>query len=103
MKPTTSIGLRVVDLMAARVQSGRRFSRSFATSATSTASDMAAVMDVMTTGVATETTATTTIATTIGGDEFHSLGTNPHVTSAGILLVYPAKGLGFRRRGLYLC
>src|SRR6185437_2667999 len=104
MKPTISIASRVVDLMAARVQSGHRFSRSCATSATSTASDMAVVMDViaMTTGVVTATTATTTIATTIGGDEFHSLGTNPHVISAGILPVYPAKGLGSRRRGLYL-
>ena len=32
--------------------------------------------------------------TTIGGDEFHSLGTNLHLTSACNLLVYPAKGLG---------
>src|SRR6185295_6424575 len=36
----------------------------------------------------------TTIAITIGGDEFHSLGINPHLTSACNPLVYPAKGLG---------
>ena len=54
------------------------------------------VMDVTTIGavmiVTTATIATTT--TTIGGDEFHSLGINPHLTSACNLLVYPAKGLG---------
>jgi len=100
----TSIALRVVDLMAALVHSGRRSSRSFATSATSTVLVMAVVMDVMTIGVviATIETIATTTATTIGGDEFHSLGTNPHLTSACNLLVYPAKGPGSRRRGLYL-
>ena len=94
-----------VDSMAAPLQSGRRSNRSFATSATSTVLVMAVVMAAMTTGVATTATTatTTTTATTIGGDEFHSLGTNPHLTSACNLLVYPAKGLGSRRRGLYLC
>src|SRR5690349_19375994 len=105
MKRMTSIASRVVDLTAALVRSGRRFSRSCATSATSMVSVMAVVMAViaMTTGVATTaTTIATTTATTIGGDEFHSLGTNPHLTSACNLLVYPAKGPGSRRRGLYL-
>ena len=41
----------------------------------------------MTIGVVTATTVTT--ATTIGGDEFHSLGINPHLISACYLLVYP--------------
>jgi len=36
----------------------------------------------MTTGVATAMTATTIATTTIGGDEFHSLGINPHLISA---------------------
>jgi hypothetical protein len=43
-----------------------------------------AALAVMTTGVATTiivATATET-TTTIGGDEFHSLGTNLHLTSA---------------------
>src|SRR4051812_34772661 len=78
--------------MAAVVRSGRRSSKSFATSATSTVLVMAVVMAAMTTGVATTaTTATTTIETAIGGDEFHSLGTNPHLTSACILPVYLPK------------
>jgi hypothetical protein len=41
----------------------------------------AAVMAVTATTIGGVTTATT-IATTIGGDEFHSLGTNLHLTSA---------------------
>ena len=101
----TSIASRGVVLMAALARSGRRSSKSFATSATSTVLVTAVVMAVivMTTGVVTATaTIATTTETTIGGDEFHSLGTNPHLTSAGILPVYPAKGLGSRRRGLYL-
>jgi hypothetical protein len=52
-----------------------------------------AVMVAMTTGVET-TIDVATIARTIGGDEFHSLGNNLHLTSAGNLPVYPAKGLG---------
>src|SRR5829696_5219334 len=85
--------------MDAPLRSGRRSSRSFATSAMSMVL-ATVVMAEMTTGVATTaTTATTpttatTIATAIGGDEFRSLGTNPHLTSACYLLVYPAKGLG---------
>src|SRR5829696_6450063 len=85
------IALCGVDLMAALVQSGRRSSRSFATSATPTVW-VTAVTAVMTIGVATTATTTATITgTTIGGDEFQSLGTNPHLTSACNLLVYPAK------------
>jgi hypothetical protein len=53
---------------------------------------------VMTTGVATiATTTVTTTATTIGGDEFHSLGTNPHLTSACLpFRSKPSEGLGYR-------
>jgi hypothetical protein len=51
-------------------------------------------IDVTTIIGATAITIATTIATTIGGDEFHSLGTNLHLTSACNLLVNPAKGLG---------
>jgi hypothetical protein len=55
----------------------------------------AAVTAEMTIGVATAMIVTTaTIVTTIGGDEFQSLGTNLHLTSACNLPVYPAKGLG---------
>src|SRR5215217_123664 len=93
-KPMTWIASRVEDLMDALLRSGRRFSKSCATSATFTALATAVVTVEIetTTGVATATIATTvTIATTIGGDEFHSLGINPHLTSACYLLVYPAK------------
>ena len=81
------------DLITAQRQSGRRSDRSFATSATSTVLDTVVAMAATTIGDAIATTATT-IAITIGGDEFHSLDTNLHVTSACNLLVYPAKGLG---------
>src|SRR6185369_6446782 len=103
-KPMTWIASRVEDLMAALLRSGRRFSKSCATSATSTALATAAVTAEieMTTGVATTATIATIIATTIGGDEFHSLGINPHLTSACYLLVYPSRRPRFKRRGLYL-
>src|SRR6185369_17012191 len=101
-KRITWIASRVEDLMDALPRSGRRFSKSCATSATSTAAVTAEI--VMTTGVAIATTGmtATTIATTIGGDEFHSLGINPHLTSACYLLVYPSRRPRFKRRGLYL-
>ena len=85
----TWIASRVEDLMDALLRSGRRFSKSCATSATSTALATAVVtVEIeMTIGVVTATTVTT--ATTIGGDEFHSLGINPHLISACYLLVYP--------------
>src|SRR6185503_6565629 len=97
-KPISWIASRVADLMDALLRSGRRFSRSFATSAASTAL-ATAVTAAMTTGGATTIDVATIetiemIATTIGGDEFHSLGTNLHLTSACNLPVYPAKGLG---------
>src|SRR6185369_5000922 len=96
-KPMTWIASRVEDLMDALLRSGRRFSKSCATSATSTALATAVVTAEieMTTGVVTGMTATTvTIAITIGGDEFQSLGINPHLTSACYLLVYLPEGLG---------
>jgi len=81
-KPMTWIASRAEALMDALLRSGRRFNRNCATSATSTALATAAVTDEieMATGVAIGTTAmTVTIATTIGGDEFQSLGINPHL------------------------
>ena len=93
----TWIASRVEDSMAALLRSGRRFSKSCATSATSTVLATAAVTAAieMTTGVVIATTVTTIATTTIGGDEFHSLGINPHLTSACYLLVYLLpEGLG---------
>src|SRR4026208_1005032 len=94
-KPITWIASRVEDLMDALLRSGRRFSKSCATSATSMALATAVVTAEieMTTGVVTGMTATTvTIATTtIGGDEFHSLGINPHLTSACLSAGLPAR------------
>src|SRR5215217_4196767 len=85
-----------VALTAGLPQSGGRSNRSFATSATSTVLDTTAVTGATMIGAATiATTATTrTTETTIGGDEFPSLGTNPHLTSACNPPVYPSKGLG---------
>src|SRR5215216_1928264 len=83
-----------VALTAALPRSGRRSNRSFATSATSTVLDTTAVTGATMIGAGTTATIETTIETTIGGDEFQSLGTNPHLTSACNPPVYPSKGLG---------
>src|SRR5215213_10947090 len=86
------IASRVVDLTAAPVHSGRRSSRSFATSAAYMVLATVVTVEMMTGVVMTIGVATiATIGTTIGGDEFHSLGTNSHLTSACNLLVYPAR------------
>ena len=66
-----------VGLIAGLRQSGRRSNRSYATSVTPTAIDTTVITVVMTTGVEMIETIATTIETMIGGDEFHSLGTNP--------------------------
>ena len=90
----------------ARRHSGTRFKTSCDSSAMFTVLATTVVTVVgMTIGVVAVmmirvATIETTIGTTTGGDEFHSLGTNPHVTSACNLLVYPAKGPGSRRQGL---
>jgi hypothetical protein len=46
----------------------------------------------MTTGVVIATTVTTIATTTIGGDEFHSLGINPH-----LIIRLLSAGLPFQR------
>jgi len=64
---------------------------------------MVVMAAIATTTGAVTTPIVTATAMTTGGDEFHSLGTNPHLTSAGNLLVYPSKGLGSKAGAFIFC
>src|SRR6185369_9700577 len=102
-KLTNWIVSHVVALIAGPLLSGHRSNRSFATSAAPTVLDMVVMAAIATTTGAVTTPIVTATAMTTGGDEFHSLGTHPHLTSAGNLLVYPSKGLGSKARAFIFC